>query len=136
MKRILSLVPMLLVLAAIPAAAQSAARPLTVGQTVSSELDASDSKLEDGSYSETWTFQARAGQRLVISMGGEFDTYLVLGYMDGGEFRQISEGDDALFSTDSSIDFNVRRDGTYVIRTRSFSEGETGKYTLVVFDGT
>lgn len=135
MKRTLSLLALLLATAAVPAAAQSAARPLQIGQTVTSELDASDGKLEEGSYYETWTFQARAGQKLVISMGGDFDTYLVLGYMDGGEFRQIIDGDDSLWSTDSTIDFDVRNDGTYVIRARSFAEDETGRYTLVVFDG-
>lgn len=136
MTRILSLVPLLLALAAVPAAAQPGPRTIPVGQPVTSELDASDARADDGSFYETWTFQARTGQRVVISMGGEFDTYLTLGYMEGGEFRPLSEGDDALFSTDSSIEWEVRRDGTYVIRSGSFAEGETGRYVLLVYDAT
>jgi hypothetical protein len=137
MKHTLTLLPLLLALAAAPAAAQATppSRSIAIGQTVVGQLDAADAKQEDGSFYETWTFQARAGQRLIISMGSsDMDTYLILGYMEGGEFHGLEEGDDAYGSTDSSIEFSVRRDGTYVIRASSFAEGETGPYTLLVFD--
>lgn len=141
MTRTLSLIPLLLAMAAAPAAAQAARpsepRPIPIGQVVGSQLDASDGVLESGQFYETWTFQARAGQLLVISMGsGDFDTYVALGRGTGGEFREIAFNDDALESTNSSVEFRVPEDGTYVIRSHSFEKGETGQYTLIVFDAS
>jgi hypothetical protein len=122
-------------MAAVPAAAQQP-RPIAVGQPVAGELDASDSALENGSPYETWSFQARAGQLLVISMGsGEFDTFAYLGEGTGGEFRELSSNDDSLGSTDSSIEFRVPRDGTYLIRASAFEDG-VGTYTLIVYDAS
>jgi len=138
MMRTLSLVPLLLVMAASPAAAQQGSpepRAISIGQRVVSQLDASDPKLEDNSYHEIWSFQARAGQLLIISMGSDdFDTFLSLGRMVDGQFREITSNDDSLQSTDSSIEIRVKQDGTYVIRSNSFGEGESGQYSLLVFE--
>jgi hypothetical protein len=133
MKHVLKLLVPLLAMAAAPLAAQQP-RTVAIGQLVAGELDASDSALEGGARYETWSFQARAGQLLIISMGSdEFDTYAYLGEGSGSEFREISNNDDSLSSTHSSIEFRVPRDGTYLIRASSFETGE-GKYTLLVFD--
>jgi Bacterial pre-peptidase C-terminal domain len=129
------LVPVLLAMAAVPAAAQQP-RLIPVGQPMAGELDASDSALENGSRYETWSFEARAGQLLIISMGSDdFDTYASLGEGTGGEFREINSNDDSLGSTDSSIEFRVPRDGTYLIRAGAFSDG-VGRYTLIVYDAS
>lgn len=128
------LVPALLAMAAVPAAAQQQPQSIAVGQVVTGQLNASDSALEGGARYDTWSFQARAGQLLIISMGSdEFDTYAYLGEGTGGEFREISNNDDSMGSTHSSIEFRVPRDGTYLIRASSFEEGE-GTYTLLVYD--
>ena len=122
MKRILSLVPLLLSMVAVPAAAQQP-RPISIGQVTTSQLDASDGVLESGSYYETWSFQARAGQLLIISMGSDvFDTYAALGRGTGSEFREITNNDDSLGTTDSSIEFLVPEDGTYLIRSSAFGQ--------------
>jgi hypothetical protein len=135
MKHLLSLAPLLLALAAVPAAAQQP-RSLSIGQVVASQLEASDGTLQDGSPYETWTFQARAGQLLIISMGSDdFDTILVFGHESGGQFQEISTNDDSAGSTDSTIEYQVPRDGTYVIRATSYEKGD-GAYTLIVFDAT
>jgi hypothetical protein len=135
MKHTLSLVTLLLVMAAAPAAAQQP-RPIAIGQPMAGQLEASDSKLENGSYYDTWSFQARAGQLLIISLGSDdFDTFAYLGEGSGGEFREITNNDDSMGGTDSSIEFRVPRDGTYLVRVGSFEEGEGG-YTLVVFDAS
>jgi hypothetical protein len=136
MKRILSLVPLLLSMVAVPAAAQQP-RPISIGQVTTSQLDASDGVLESGSYYETWSFQARAGQLLIISMGSDvFDTYAALGRGTGSEFREITNNDDSLGTTDSSIEFLVPEDGTYLIRSSAFGEREAGEYQLLVFDAS
>lgn len=135
MKLALSVVPLLVVMAAVPAAAQQP-RSISVNQPVTSRLDESDSALENGSRYETWTFQARAGQLLVISMGSdEFDTYVYVGEGTGGAFQEIGNNDDSLGSTDSTFEFRVPRDGTYLIRSSAFEDG-AGEYTLVVFDAS
>lgn len=136
MKRILSLIPLLLSMVAVPAAAQQP-RPISIGQVTTSQLDASDGVLEGGSYYETWSFQARAGQLLIISMGSDvFDTYAALGRGTGGQFQEISNNDDSLDATDSTIEFLVPEDGTYLIRSSAFGERETGEYQLLVFDAS
>lgn len=136
MKHALSLLSLLLVTSAVPAAAQQQPRTVTVGQVVTSQLDAADSALENGSRYETWSFQARTGQLLIISMGSaEFDTYAYLGEGTGTDFREVSSNDDSMGITDSSIEFRVPRDGTYIIRAGAFGDG-MGEYTLVVFDAS
>lgn len=136
MKRILSLIPLLLSMAAVPAAAQQP-RPISIGQVTTSQLDASDPVLEGGSYYETWSFQARAGQLLVISMGSDvIDTYAAVGRGTGGQFQEISNNDDSLGITDSTIEFLVPEDGTYLIRSSAFGEREAGEYQLLVFDAS
>ena len=135
MKHALSFLSLLLVMAAAPAAAQQP-RSIAIGQPVPSQLDESDPALEGGSKYETWSFQARAGQLLIISMGSDdFDTYAYLGEGTGGAFREISNNDDSMESTDSSIEFRVPRDGTYLIRASAFEDG-TGEYVILVFDAS
>ncbi len=62
----------------------AAREEIRVGQTVTSELTASDPTMADGSHYDTWTFQGRAGQQVVATMrSGAFDTYLSVGRMSG-----------------------------------------------------
>lgn len=136
MKHALSLAPLLLTLAAAPAAAQQQPRSLPIGQLVASQLETSDGTLEDGTPYETWTIQARAGQLLVISMGSDdFDTILIFGHESGGKFEQILDNDDSAGSTDSTIEYQVPRDGTYIIRASSYEKG-VGAYNMIVLDST
>jgi hypothetical protein len=135
MKHALSLLSLLLLTAAVPAAAQQP-RTVAIGQVVTSQLDAADPALEDGSRYETWSFEARAGQLLIISLGSaEFDTYAYLGEGTGTEFREISSNDDSMDFTDSTIEFRVPRDGTYLVRAGAFGDG-MGEYKMVVFDAS
>ncbi|HEX2205739.1 MAG TPA: hypothetical protein VHG91_20670 [Longimicrobium sp.] len=107
------------------------------GGTASGTLDESDPRLGDDSYAEYWSYRARAGERLVITMKSDaFDTYLVFGRRDAdGTFDTIEsndDGDEDGDGTDSRLEVTVDEAGEYVIRANSLSGGETGAYTLRV----
>ena len=119
-----------LLLAALPAAAQSTIRP---GGSVQGVLNSNDRVLDDGSYYECFILRAEAGQRVeVILRSNDFDAYLgvVQGRnCDAGESMETD--DDGAGGTDSRL-LTTLGAGPYSIRVNSLSEGETGAYTLTV----
>jgi hypothetical protein len=109
----------------------TAPRPILPGQTVEGALADFDEQLDRGAFVHQWTYSARAGERLRISMSShDFDTYLIFGRMVNGVFEAIAEDDDGGDGTDSLIETTVAQAGQYVIRALSFSQGRTGTYTL------
>ncbi len=115
-----------------PAPSAATRRPLAVGATARGELDEGDFTVEsDGSYFEEWSFSGSAGQEVVVRMGSDdFDTYLSVGRMQDGEFRELGSNDDGDEGTDSMLELTLPADGEYVVRANSFAAGETGEYTL------
>ncbi len=111
----------------------TASRPIGLGRGESGELHDGDNQLDRGAHFHEWTYTARAGERLRISMqSGEVDAYLILGRMVNGAFETIAEDDDGGGGTDSLIETTLPAAGTYVIRALTFSPDETGAYTLRV----
>lgn len=112
----------------------ASARRVTAGETANGELDEGDAVLDsDQSFYELWTYQGQAGEQLRISMtADEFDTYLAIGRMDGGEFEEIATMDDGGEGTNSLLEVTLPSAGEYVIRANSFGADETGTYTLRV----
>lgn len=109
------------------------ARVITVGETRASALDASDRKLDDGSFFENWYFEATAGQRVTVTLHSSvFDAYLAIGQHRG---EQIASDDDTGEGTDARISITFERAGTYVFRANSLGEGETGAYQISVTAG-
>jgi hypothetical protein len=122
-------------LALAPAArAQSFVR---AGQTVSGRLEASDPALDDGSHYDVWSYRGRAGERLVVTLrSDDFDAYLAVGRLSGGDCEDDCEtDDDGAGGTDARVVLTLREDGVYGIRANSLDEGETGAYTLTVESG-
>lgn len=117
-----------------PAPPPPMTRALTSGMPVTSELNDDDSVLDaDQSFYELWTYQGRAGEQVRLQMESEdFDTYLAIGRMAGGEFEEIATMDDGGEGTNSLLELTLPEDGEYVIRANSFSAGEMGEYTLRV----
>jgi hypothetical protein len=130
-------VSVLALFAAGHAAAQTAT-PVRVGQSVSGALTEQDSRLDDdevGNYVyDTYSLEARAGQRLeVVMRSGDFDAFLDI-YKDDDSGEPITSDDDGLGEgTDSKARFTAER-GTYIIRARTLSGFEGGAYTLQVND--
>jgi hypothetical protein len=113
---------------------QAEARAISAGEALTGELDEDDEVLDsDNSYYELWTYRGHDGEQLRISMeSDDFDTYLAIGRMVGGEFEEIATMDDGGEGTNSLLEVTLDEDGEYVIRANSFSAGETGDYTLRV----
>lgn len=111
-----------------------ASERITAGETMSGELDEDDPVLDsDNSFYETWTYEGHAGEQVRLSMeSDEFDTYLSIGRMAGGEWEEIASMDDGGEGTDSLLEVTLPEDGEYVIRANAFSSEQTGAYTLRV----
>lgn len=119
--------------AALPLQAQDR---ISVGQTVRGTLTASSPTLDDGSHYATYTLGGRSGQRVTVTLrSSDFDAYLAVGRMSGGEFASIETDDDGAGGTDSRVTLTLPSSGDYVIRANTLSEGETGAFTLEVASG-
>ncbi|HZW16357.1 MAG TPA: peptidase [Brevundimonas sp.] len=119
-----------LLVAALPAAAQSTIRP---GDTVRGSLSASDRTFDDGSHYDCFNLRARAGERISVTLrSNDFDAYLsVLEANNCPNSAAAETDDDSAGGTDSRVQMTLGS-GRYSIRANSLSEGETGDYTLAV----
>ncbi len=101
------------------------------GRAVSGRLEPGDRPRSGGGYQDTWEFDARANQDVVIEMrSGDFDTYLELRDPSGA---LVAENDDGGDGTNSLIVARTDRAGRYRITARSFGDREaTGLYELTL----
>lgn len=119
-----------LLVTALPAAAQSTIR---AGDSVQGSLSSSDPSLEDGSHYDCFNLQARAGERIGITLrSNDFDAYLaVVEGRNCSSEASVETDDDSAGGTDSRVQMTLGS-GPYSIRANSLSEGEVGRYTLAV----
>ena len=116
------------VLSARPADAQG---PIPAGQTVSGRLDGNDYLRDDGTYYDDWVFDGRAGEVITVTQSSsDFDSWLLLGRVVGGEFKLDEFDDDGAGGNDAQITYTLPADGRYVIRVNVVGRGRTGAYTL------
>lgn len=116
-----------------PAGPAPTPRAVTAGQEVSGELAEGDAVLDDDSFYDYWSYRGRAGERVRVSMSSEdFDTFLAVGTLAGGEFELLESNDDGEEGTNSVIEVAIPAGGVLVIRTNSLSGGDTGAYRLRV----
>lgn len=109
-----------------------AMRPIAFGDTVEETLSENDGANMGGRRADAYTFQGRAGQRIVAVMSSDdFDAYLDL-YAGQGDDRYLLDSDDdgAGEGTDSRLAYTLTDDGEYTLEARAFSEGGEGAYTL------
>lgn len=105
--------------------------PIRAGQTVQGELAQDDGKMEDNSYYDLYTFQAKRGQRVTITMrSSAFDSYLAFGRIEDSSFNTLESDDDSGGGEDAKVEFNIPRDGEYAIRANSLFEDVTGAYSV------
>ncbi|HEU4557863.1 MAG TPA: hypothetical protein VFS20_08430 [Longimicrobium sp.] len=113
---------------------------IQIGGEESGTLDESDAVLDlDGSPYEEWRLRANtAGERVVVTAtSSDFDTFLSMGRMEDGEFREYWSNDDA---PDDDVErTRVARvvavlpaPGEYVIRVNTFGPEGGGLYKLRV----
>lgn len=107
--------------------------PLQFGETVTGSLDEGDPMADDGSFFDSYGFRGAQGQRVSITQrSADFDSYLELGTMSGGEFVGEYGDDDSAGELDSRIVVTLPETGDYVVRANSLFPEGTGAYSLVL----
>ena len=119
----------------IPAAAVAAmskgVSTIAPNTTVRGEISSTDGELPDGSNYDRWTFEVRAGDQVTIDlMSEDFDAYLGLVAIEGGDWTSIADDDDGGDDLNARISGQFENGGTYHIIANSVSAGEGGSYTL------
>ena len=104
---------------------------LRAGQRQNGTLRQGDATMEDGSFVDVYTYEARAGERLTLTMrSNDFDTFVTVGRMNNGEAELIVRDDDSGGGTNSRAEFTIDRSGPVVILANALSEGMSGSYTI------
>ncbi|HST61270.1 MAG TPA: hypothetical protein VLK84_21380, partial [Longimicrobium sp.] len=115
-----------------PAPAPSSGGTIRAGETVTGELTSSDSRLDDGSFADLYTYRGTPGERITITlMSDAFDAFLG----GGPTAASVDSDDDGAGGTNARLQATVGSTGQYVIRVNTLSAGETGRYTLSVQAG-
>lgn len=121
--------------AAVPSAVPAAGGgTIAIGQTARGSLASGDETMRTGELYDTWRFQGRQGQRLVVRLAaGDFDPYLLV--RGPGNFSADNDDDTSeRGSKNSRVDITLAADGEYRFVATSYRPGESGAYTLSVHD--
>lgn len=111
---------------------------LRAGQSARGELGPGDAQLADESYFEDYTYRARRGERLVVTLqSADFDAVLYVGRggSGGGALENQVANDDGGGGTNSRVEYVADRDGPVTVRVNTLRGGETGAYTVRVESG-
>lgn len=115
---------------------QPAPGSVLIGDTARGSLTDTDAIAEDGSYYDAYAFQVAEGEKLRITMvSNDFDAFLEVGRDgdgEGGAWESLVSDDDSLSDTHAKIEWTAETGGTYVLRARSFAQGQLGAYALTV----
>lgn len=115
----------------VAASGLSAQQRLTRGQRINSQLDTGSLTLRDNSYYELYRYDSPGNEAIELTMTStEFDTYVMIGRMEGGTFVSLGSDDDSGDGTDSRLKLTLTEAGTYFIRANSDNAAETGSYTI------
>ena len=110
--------------------------PIALGETVQGELARGDAKDHGSSYSDTYEFQGRAGETLVITLVSEdFDALVNFGLVEAGACTELDSDDDGGEGTNSRLAVTLPEDGAYHVHVASAEAGQRGRYTLLVEHG-
>ena len=117
-----------------PDAADTAGFPsVLTGQAVTGALAASDRRLQDDSYVDTYLYRGTPGDQVTATLrSSDFDAYLIVASRQAGDLTTVGQDNDGAGGRDARVTFTVGGDGLYAIQANSFGAGETGAYSLVV----
>jgi len=100
------------------------------GQTISSQLSLSDSRLSDGSTYQAWTFVGTAGEQIQMDvMSSDFDAYAIIQDSNG---NRLASDDDSGGGTNARITFTLPYSGAYRLVANTYRVGGYGSYTLSI----
>lgn len=103
------------------------------GDTVTGRLEPGDETMHNGMYSDTWLYEGKEGETVVVTLRSEdFDTEVAMGLPTHSGCRPIDSDDDGGGGTDSELTTVLRRAGTHHIHVRSSQVRGRGAYTLSV----
>lgn len=103
---------------------------------VADSLTAEAVRRAPGAAFHAYSAQATVGRTLRASLQStEFDPYLVLFRFEGDSLRLIQSDDDGGEGTNSLIEWQVDRAGTYVLVATAYSGSSSGSYLLHVVQG-
>lgn len=113
---------------------QPTAGSILVGATARGTLNEDDAIAQDGSFYDAYRISVKSGDKLRLTMvSNEFDAFIDIGREDdSGVFTSVVSDDDSLSDTHAKVDWAVEEEGEYVIRARSFAQGQSGTYALRV----
>lgn len=115
----------------IAAGSKSVPNLLSLGQSVSGALEATDPLLPDSSHFDTWIYPGRRGDSIQISLeSSDFDAFLLLFRQAGDRPEQIAENDDGGGGRNARITAVLPADGEYAVLANSYRRGQKGAYTL------
>ncbi|RZJ04226.1 MAG: peptidase [Brevundimonas sp.] len=116
-----------------------APRPTGVrlGQTVRGDLGDRDPEAADGSSYDAFSWRARRGDRILISLDAEdFDPLVRIGRMNDGEFEELAQNDDGGDTgLNSRLIYAAPDNGDYIIRATALNGAGAGAYTLKLEQG-
>lgn len=103
---------------------------ISCGQTRSDDLTTASCLLNDGSYTEFYSFFGTSGQTVQIDMmSTAFDTFL---FLLNPTPAVVATNDDFGGSTNSRINFTLNVTGTWTIAVNSFLANQFGPYTVTL----
>lgn len=104
---------------------------LRPGQRQQGSLARGDATMDDGSFFDLYTYEARAGERVTLTMRSDaFDTFLTVARVNDGQAELLVRDDDSGGGTNSRAEFTVDRDGPIFILANALREGMAGGYTI------
>ncbi len=105
---------------------------LLIGSTVRGRLTERASITSEGVYYDAYRFKAKADEKLRFTLiASSFDAVVEVGEEKDGDYFELDTDDDSLSDTHARLNWTAPRDGTYVLRARSFSANSTGDYVLI-----
>lgn len=108
-------------------------QPLPVdGQTITATLKQGDNTLPDNSYFHSYTFQGKAGQKIVIEMNSKsIDPGLLLFNINQDNPNLVQINDDiSTQNFNSKLVATLPKDGVYLVLANAFETGESGDYQI------
>lgn len=106
---------------------------IAAGQEVAGTLSDDDDALTNGAFYDEWSFTARGGDTIRVSLStGSFDALLFVGRGSGASFVELARDDDGGEGTGSMLELPVPDSGPITIRATSLSGGSVGEYRLRV----
>lgn len=105
---------------------------LLIGSTVRGRLTERASITDEGVFYDAYHFKAKADEKLRFTLiASSFDAVVEVGEEKDGDYFELDTDDDSLSDTHARLSWTAPRDGTYVLRARSFSANSTGDYVLI-----